>query len=428
MAACNKNTPEEPNGGKGTGAVGEPTEVILTLASPATRASEAGTAAENAIKTVEFYVFDDLGAVDDQVGTGNGYVKFTMDGEISKRVIVGSGTDKKFVAAVNTDMGPLAAGDGYDELKAMIASGEFTADETLLDHNARTTPTGGFEMTGEVVADITAGSITNTVTIEVARLASKMYAPTFIASDGINPSEVNLTDLQIKQLWPNDYEDIDPADLSFTFGGYALINGLDKSDAFFIGNANGDDEEDSDSDGFPDWDLWSWTGKNYLNSSFITADGLFKGHYTNNYSGKSVVNVAETDPSLVWFLLGSTADNSDRVYIYENKPDVTTIDGQTGFDPKKTYAFIIKGDLKVDGEPTLTKTRYWRVDLTRTDNYHIKRNSVYKVNVQTIISIGYPTPQDAEEKPGVIPGGDQTAVEIFIEVLDWRLNVYETQM
>jgi len=368
---------------------------------------EAGTAAENAVQTIEFYVFTSAGALDTAVGTGNGYIEFT-DGVLSKEVIVSSGTET-FVALVNMNLGPLAAGQTLADLQAKLSTGQFTI--TAGSENARAIPTTGLEMSGQAGATIVANSITNSVSIAVSRLVSKMNAPTF--SDGLvpaGPAGITLTDAAIQQLWPGTTT-ITNADLTFNPTGWVVVNGLDKSGVLFTGNAAGDD---TDPLNVP-WDTWTATGKAYLASTFDAT-----GAYTANYSGYGNAD----------FFLGLATP--PVVYVYENAPQKITVSGQTGYDPQDVYAFIVKGDIIVDGDATntngLNQTRFWRVDLVRDNDYHIMRNASYHVNISSIATPGYGTPQDAEQAPDIIPDANSTAVTITVVVNPWRINTTDTPM
>ncbi len=410
VSACAKDDNKQSKDGKEASV---PTQVRLSLKFNAgTRAldntEENGEPAENAVNMVEFYVFDADGDIDPLVGTGNGYIKFT-DGQLSKLVIVGSGA-RQFVALTNMDMGPLASGEGYDELKAKMSNSAFTKA------NSRTTPgADGFEMSGEKEAIVIANSTANTVSIDLLRLVSKINPPTFM-KDETTPVELKLSDSHIQKLWGED-TDITNADLTFNPLGYVVVNGMDLSGLFFTGN---DDEDDTTPKDVP-WDKWSDGARQHLNSEF-DADG----YYTSNYSGY--------DAAGDFFLnFNDTSNAQDRVYVYENKPFLkTTPEGQTGFDPLATYAFIIKGELVVDGDTANTndmnKIRYWRVDIVRDDNYHVMRNASYHINITAIATPGQGTPKDAETTPEIIPGVDESAITIELNVKKWRINFYQDEM
>lgn len=406
--------------------VGDPAQVTLTIVNsgPSTYAltggEENGTTDENKVSQIEVYVFDDAGAIDtkvndltpdDGIDNGNGYFTVTVPSTTTTykyTIIMSAGNDKKMVAVANMNLGAVAS---YNALKAKLNEAEFTASAGA-GYNSRTIPSTGFEMSGEIEADIATGSA-NSVRIPVSRLASKINAPVFTSVAGVNTA-VDLTAEEVEELWgvgavvPN---------ITFKGLGYALANGISKSSVLFTGRADGDDTDPTNSP----WGDWSWTGKDpYLNSAFNGS-----GKYTSVYSGQSVAGD--------WFLAtDGSATGENCVYAYENKAHKITVSGQTGFDPEEVYAFIIKGEFVVDGDDAnangLNQTRYWRVDLVRDNNYHILRNNSYHVYLKTITSIGWPTEQEAEEEPDIIVDQTESAAVVEVVVNKWRVNQYETEM
>lgn len=404
LVGCNKNdslqTPY-------VSATSEEVNISLLTQAP-TKATEAGSAEESKVTSLEFYVFDSAGALDTEVGRvdattpGNGYLKITATNSFNHKLRVSSGTDKLFLVVANADLGAPASTDTYAIIKAKLASAAFTATAGSTDHNSRTVPTSGFVISGTAKASVVAGKGDNKVYITIARLVSKINTPT-IADD----VAVSLTQEQINEVWGAGTT-VDPATVkSFAFKGYAVINGVDKSNISFVGNASGVYSAPSTTI----WDLWSNTGKAHLNSAFDAS-----GDYTNNYSGKT---------GSVWFLDGTTGNNADRVFVYENKPSDITVNSVVGYDPTTVYAYIIEGELTAN---SVTEKRYWRVDLIKDDIYHIVRNSVYKVSISKISTPGYKTPEDAEKLPGIVPGVDQTAADFVISVANWDIKTYETEM
>lgn len=418
---------------------GDPCEVNLIISSDnKTRGISDnfvdGTDLENVIKVLEFYVFDSSGNPDVEVGRiddstpGKGYKKITTtSNEKVHKIVMSGGTNKKIVAVINMELGELTT-NNYDALKAQLAKGAFTANSTD-GYNARTeNRTLGFEMTGEKQFSITAGSINNNVSINVSRLASRINAPSF---DNSTPGFVNLDEEDLEVIWEDKLSDVTGKNLTYVNEGYVVVNGRSKTDAFFRGNADGDDRKNKVEtvNGVqyvvPDWNTWSGAGKTNLTSTFTTTgDGT--GDYTSTYSGKGI--------AADWFLNGNTSDNEHRVYVYENKPATITVPslGITGYDPATTYALIVKGTLVVDGDNLntnqLNRTRYWRIDLTRDDDYHVYRNASYAITVNKVSTPGYGSPEEAEKLNPVIPPKNQTSTDVKIVVSGWRLNNYNTGM
>jgi hypothetical protein len=395
--------------------ISNPAEVEISIVNPSTYSltgdEEPGSADENKITSIEIYVFNADGTIDTKTGaTGNGYFTATVPTTTTTfryTVIMDSGNQKKLVAVANMGLGALATSQTYNDLRAKMSTAAFTAS-TAAGYNSRTIPTGGFEMSGEVKVDIVSGTV-NSVRIPVSRLVSKINAPKFTSTGNVNTT-VSLTDTEKEMLWGAGAK---AYTITFKGLGYTVINGITKSSVLFNGR---DDSDDTDPKQKP-WNKWTWDGKSYLNSAFDT-----NGKYAGAYSGQS--------KSGDWFLAhDGTVTGEECVYVYENKPDTITVNGQIGFDPKTVYAFIIKGELVVDGDNSKNKVRYWRVDLVRSDNCHILRNNSYHVYIKTIASTGFPTEQEAEEDPDVIPpDADDTSAKIEIVVNKWRINQSETNI
>jgi hypothetical protein len=412
FAACDSDDDH----GEGT-LIDNPTKVTISITNPsnpntyAPTGVEVGSPAENKVSSIEIYVFNPDGSIDTKTGVtgtnpGNGYFTATdlsTDATLKFTVIMNSGGDKKLVAVANMGLGALDPGEDYDDLKAKLSTGAFKASAN--EHNSRTIPANGFEMSGEIVADI--ASAVNSVSIPISRLVSKINAPKFTDTNNVNTA-VALTQNQKEELWGTGA--VIP-DVTFRPIGYALVNGITKSSVLFNGRLA--DNDDTSPRSKP-WGDWTWTDKSYLNSSFTS-----KGKYTNTYSGPS-----DSDD---WFLAhDGSAEGEDCVYVYENKPKTITVNTQTGFDPLNVYAFVIKGELVVEGDNSKNKVRYWRVDLVRNDAYHILRNNSYYVYIKTIVTIGFETEEEAEKDPDIIT--DETSAEIQLVVNEWRTNQTETDM
>lgn len=378
-------------------------KAVLSISCPQSRGivtgGENGIAEENAINCLEFYVFNGDGTIDmevgaDQNGKGTGYVKIA-DASSPCIIDVTAGNNKKFVAVVNQNLGALKSGEGYADLKTKLAAREFVLD----GKRKNTVPVEGLGMSGEITQSVAKESEVS-VSIEVSRLVSKIYAPIIDSK-----FEVKLEDNKIDELWGKN-SGITNDDLSFSFVGYTLANGLSKSDVFFIGNDSGNDEEIG-ADRLISWPNWNHANKQYLNSTFDS-----KKQYTNVYSGRD--NITSD-----WFLTGS------YTYVYENKPVVKSENGLTGWDALSVYSFILKGQLIVAGRPALTKIRYWRLELVWDNNYYILRDCVYRVTLKRIGSIGHDNPEDAEKNPPIVSPENSTYIDV--QALDWHRNEYSTE-
>jgi hypothetical protein len=399
---------------------GKPTEVTISITNPNTYAltgnEEEGTTDENRITQLEFFVFNSDGSIDTETGRvgvseGNGYHSATISGSATsykETIIVSSGKSKRIVAAANMNLGPLTRGDEYSTLRAKLSPDKFIAGGD--DYNSRIVPAKGFEMSGEIVKDIDSDTA-NSIRIPILRLVSKFNAPKFASTKNVKTT-VDLDDKEIETLWGDG---VTISSITFNPIGYALVNGLDKSSVVFNGNNEGVDSEPMNKT----WGTWTWDGKTYLNSTFHPS-----GKYSGAYSGKSKT----TD-----FFLNAEVAGEGHVYAYENKPRTIIVNNVTGFDPKNVYAFIVKGELVVDGDTNntkkLNKIRYWRIDLVMNDNYHILRNNSYYVYLKSIVSPGFTTEKEAEEDREVIPPATSTSnVDVEIVVKKWRINQYETNI
>lgn len=407
FAGCNN---DQADGRKIYDGVADVKISLINRQLPTTKApagKEDGTDDENRITSLEFYVFDATGnTLDPEVGRvdaatpGHGYLRLTTS-DLTNTIRVSAGTGKKFVVAANMNLGaPTAANDTYDKLIAMLSTGEFKATAGANDHNARTIPAAGLEMSGAGTADVIAESPDNLIYVTITRLVSKINTPT-IASD----VPVQLADQQqIDKVWGANSGVTPASEVTFTFKGYAVINAVAKSTVLFSGNAAGNYIDPANTP----WN--TWTAKPFLHSTFDAT-----GAYTNNYSGMQGTS---------WFLDGTT-DGTKCVYLYESKPTATVLNGIEGYDPETVCAYIIKGTLSTAGQNDAT--RYWRVDLTQTDSFHIMRNCVYKVTVDQITTPGFGTPQEAEEQP-IVPAPGQTFADFVVSVAQWDINAYTTHM
>lgn len=346
------------------------------------------TEPENRLTSIEFYVFDDVGQPD---ATRSYYKPATVSQTVS--FAVASGNNKKFVVVANMDLGDLTTlgVPDYNGFRAVLAN-------KVLDNNTSTyIAPGQFIMSGETVADVVLDKADNRVQISLARLVSKIKSPEVLST-----VVIDLPATDIEELW-GPGTTVTNSDITFELNGFGIVNGLDKSSVLFTGNAAGDDSQT--------WDTWSHTGKTYYASTFdpVTHD------FTSLYSG---------------FESGSWLRGSNEVvYVYENEPVDDGNTGMPGFTKESVYAAIIKGTFK-DGSGSSIE-RYWRINYIKEDNYKTFRNSVYEATITSVISKGYENPEEAEEDsengPN-IPDNKQTGVLVSIDVLDWSLKAFDTEI
>ena len=87
-------------------------------------------------------------------------------------------------------------------------------------------------------------------------------------------------------------------------------------------------------------------------------------------------------------------------------------------------AFIIKGSFS--GTGVNNTTRYWRVNLLKDDLWNIYRNSIYRIKMKDIKTVGWSTPQEAEEE-GPVVDPTESSISINIDVAKWDVRVVPTE-
>lgn len=392
FSSCSENDFDGVNPPASEGGVGEVSVSLMDASGALTRSygSDGGYASEKTINNLVFYIFDQDGTRDADFPTvvpteAPGSSRFTFN--------VSAGT-KTILVAINTGLGNIEG--NLDVVKARLhevaISTPSVAPEAAI--------AGGIPMTGEVSGvEVTNGDVKN-ARINVERLYARFNPPA--AEDAA--VEITLAEEveELKEIL--GIEEIE-GEIAFDYSAYIVVNGIKKSFLFPTYGENVD----------PIYDRWNpavWT---------LGAD-------TDNYT-RSQYNESG---DLGQVYSGGTFLTDNNVYLYENSPLYLTA-SQTGtisgYLKETIYAMILKGDLYDDANPDNKTTRYWRVNVHKTgnsDNYfQIVRNSIYKVNIQTIRTIGFGTPEEAEEEGGggggVIPGPDDASVEIMVNILDWKV-------
>ncbi|MDR0962483.1 MAG: fimbria major subunit [Mediterranea sp.] len=390
FAACSNDDSTSNQMEKGAGTI-----VVNLKNGAATRATEAATGDEKAVKNLEFYVFDANGNLDAKTP----YVLIPsnkLESDNTYQFQVSAGTDNQVLVVANASIGKpgdtatpaFPATATLADIQKRLSSGSFN------DQNSRVVPSTGLEMSDVQTFSVAEGEIKN-VTIKLNRLSSKIHAP-----------QMNATGVAVTL---DTQEDVDKAfggnsgltpqdQFSFSFTGYALINGVQKSDVW-------------DDHNFSTWVEASYTNY-YLTSTFDA-----NGDFTKAYSGQN---------SLGSYLLNTT--EAPFVYVYENSPKrVADASGQVGTIAGQVYAFIIEGTLT--SGTTNSQPRYWRVNFLRADNYKIVRNAAYTITLDKITTPGYATPEEATGgNDDVIPDNDKSSVNFTIEVTDWDAMSENTQV
>lgn len=72
-------------------------------------------------------------------------------------------------------------------------------------------------------------------------------------------------------------------------------------------------------------------------------------------------------------------------------------------------------------------SRYWRVNLLKDDSWKIYRNSIYRVTMKDIKTVGWSTPKDAEEE-GPVVSPTESSISVNIEVAKWDVRTQNVDL
>ena len=348
---------------------------------------EAGAANENDINTLEFFVFN----------ADNSYQKYYKPANLSSdnqyTFLVDAG-NLTILTAINQNLGePSPAPASLADFKKNSLNSELVLGST----NSRSdiSQSTGFAMAAEGTANVVAGE-TNTLTLSVRRLLSKIESPKVDPSGRVTAPSSDLLDVLGLAK-----DGTVPADLKWTFGGYMVINGINQSRAFEYANLE-------------NWERFA-AASNFKTT--FTSDG---GTVETVYSVKSDEG-GETANGF----LQPTYDKP--VYVYEGIPSI--LQGGSGlatvFDKDEVVAFLIKGTFSGTGVSDVT--RYWRVNLLKDDTWKIFRNSIYRITMKDIKTVGWSTPKEAEEEGPVIDPAE-SSISINIEVAPWDVRTQNVDL
>lgn len=393
FAACSNNDDDftpQPGEGNGNGAV-----VAISLKNVSTRVNapdEDGVGDENTISKLCFYVFKTGGElVQTNSFTNQSTYKFVINVEnaadlMGMHFLVG--VNQPMLGGIPTDQSAFEFVKSH--LSDEITFESFEKDKPLIGNT--TMQPGVFPMSGSALhQNITAPTSSNespvtNLAIEVTRLVSKVESPQ------PNPSgvEVNVLTEDLEKLFDQGVTDAD-----FTFNGFVLINGLDKSDAFYTWMSD------------DDWSTWSRQGKKYLTSTFDSF-----GNYLAVYAGTPYDDMFITDTPVS--------------YVFENQPEDDPNEPVLYFNKNTVNSFIIKGELKCIGgaDDGKTAVRYWRANLIPDDNHRLFRNTIYRLTIDGVNTIGHGTPEDAENE--VVPKSGNASVNVSIRVARWKVKTTNT--
>ena len=403
FTACAKDGGEKiDNGANGVGSVtitvGKATE---TRAEGSSTTTEPSTGVENEVNMIEFFSFD-AGA---PTTTGAYFRKNTNTIAGATTFLVTAG-DISFLAVVNGSL--FADKDAYDAYlggKNLADIKKLVADLALTSATSQTAPvTGtGFVMAAEATAvTVTAGE-TNNLSMGLNRVLSKVMAPALKAGTGGSVESSLMADAQAMQtLFGVDIDGSDTVEeIEWVYDGYVVINGIKNSYNFR----------------YTGWTGWTAPfvapdlAANWNKTTYVAADG------------KDIATAYAVGAAADKFILPS---NTLPVYVYENRPTraQATPGSATVFAQDEVTAFLIKGHFvaKVNNTAgTVSPTRYWRVNLLKADAWDVYRNSVYRLFMDEVKTIGWGTPKEAEED-GPIVDPAESSISIDLVINNWDLR------
>ncbi|MCC8153466.1 MAG: fimbria major subunit, partial [Tannerellaceae bacterium] len=349
-------------------------------------------ATDTDVLTLEFYVFNEDGNRDQVATNGTpenpkpkGYVKY--EGTDSEYVFGVEKGEKTVLVAVNMNLGP-HENENLSAIRKLM---------TNVSASPLSIPATGIPMAGEVSNIEVGKEEVKKVNIGVSRLFSKLNMPTESDDFKVNIELTEDTD-SITTLLGGTLN----GTLEMKITGFIAINGLKKSFAF----PNYGAAEDAA------WDFNVWTIgddlDNYTESKYNS-----EGNLGTVYSGNEFLR-------------------NGAVYVYENCPKLRTIDNYVAYDSRSVYAVILEGEFYGSLDPSNTVKRYWRINVSKTDEqksiYKILRNSIYKIAVNEVKTIGHGTPEDAEDKEKPIPPVNESGLMVSISVVDWNEFEEETDI
>ncbi|MDR0893179.1 MAG: hypothetical protein LBN24_11295 [Mediterranea sp.] len=363
-------------------------EVKITGVNPLSRVP-LQTTEESNITKLEFFIFNNDGTQDQLTP----YAIFdenqilTAKGKYNLQALEG---DKQVIVVANSNLGKLDVGKTMSDLETMFST--FKLDVT--NNDPKNIPDEGLEMSGKSAEFALTKGLTTAVSVNLIRLTSKIVAPQVA-----QPLTVVISDDDSKAVFGNTPDQ--GSAITFTYKGYTFINGAINSHVWMDGQFE------------------NWTHKGYTDThTWYPSSFNQDGDYTEVYSG-------EDKPNNTFFL------TTQSVYVHENQPNSATDNANiSGFVAKQVYSYIIKGTLtaKINGADEV-KTRYWRVNLQKDNDYRILRNKFYQLTLTNVVSAGFLTPKEAEEAPGeIIPSKDNSSILFTLNVVDWDQINEDTEM
>ena len=346
-----------------------------------------GTGNENDIKSLEFFVFNGDGSCQK-------YFKPEAPAANSQYTFLVDAGNLTILAAVNQNLGepsttPISLADFKNT--CLYTQLLLNGSNSRADIDAST----GFAMAAEGSVNVIE-SETNILNLSVRRLLSKIENPKVDPNNQITAPKSDL--LKVLGLEENGTV---PEDLKWSFDGYMVINGINQSRAFEYENLEG-------------WTRFT-TASNHKTTFSGDGETVESVYSTKNDEGSETTN---------GFL---PVDYEKPVFVYETIP--TTLQGGNGsatvFNKDEVVAFIIKGTFS--GTGVNNTTRYWRVNLLKDDLWKIYRNSIYRITMKDIKTVGWSTPQEAEEE-GPVVDPTESSISINIDVAKWDVRTQDVDL
>jgi len=445
MASCAKE-----DGGKTQDGSGLFKIHLQTGSDDLSRAPITDVADESKVTQVEIWIFEAGGATrpDATVEGQKTYfntndVNFApeMNGTKTYEVNVPLGeSDVLVVANANLGENPTAKMEDLMNMASKIADAHVFTKANNASINDFT-KNAGFVMAGQALkVDITAGS---EVTVAIDRNVAKILPPT-----PKSEIEYDLT----KEEWEEIYPGADDATLdqladgtlkpTFSFYGYAVLNGLPKSTAGFAYTTR---EKGYDNDplfayalntpfnyGNP-WVNWSISKYTFANGALSlvgtagTTDAALGGRLLSDAANMDAVTevnattIAQWAP-YAWVPATAGAFTTDNaVYVHESRAGEVTNQGtgQRGYHYQQVVSYIVGGVFTANGLND-SAPRFWRVNMRDLEAYHILRNSKYSLEIAKIVTPGSSTPWEAEEEEPFIPEPGETPNDFIISINPWN--------
>ena len=157
-----------------------------------------------------------------------------------------------------------------------------------------------------------------------------------------------------------------------------------------------------------------------LNATCKTYQQIITQNYTGNEPFSSVLNEYDKDdPSTFKWINANNDGIAPTQYVYEY---------DHSFDADRPLSLLIEGFYNPSSNTT--KKTYYKLDIIYQDAnnvshyYHILRNFIYKMNIQSVTGEGYAKPEDALEQPASNNLSGSTLVENFNSISDGTYQLF----